>query len=125
MFLVLVKNSIRTALDQHPDAWLYPVIFATLSSSGFVVVKYVEHILLSGLSKPFTIPHHSTKTMFLGACFLLAQNQGLLAVNLTDLFTAIVLAAFLFRISTTYFVNMRVCIHCVIMYEGWGNIHSK
>merc|ERR1719245_2877206 len=85
MRLKLVLAAVSTALAQYPQAWLYPVVFATLCSSGFMVVKYMEHILLSGLSKPFTIPHHSTKTMFLGACFLLAQNQGLLAVNLTDL----------------------------------------
>lgn len=107
MRLHLVRNAVKTVLDQYPEAWLYAVIFATLSSSGFVVVKYVEHIVLSGLSKPFTIPHHSTKTMFLGASFLVAQHQGMFPVNLTDLFTSLVLAASAFRISTSYFVNMK------------------
>ena len=104
----LVLNAVNTALAQFPDAWLYAVILASLSSSGFVVVKYVEHILLTGLKKPFTIPHHSTKTMFLGACFLVAQHQGVLAVNRSDLFTGLVLSAFILRISTTYFLAMKV-----------------
>ena len=98
----------ETALAQYPQAWLYPVIFATLCSSGFMVVKYVEHILLSGLSKPFTIPHHSTKTMVLGAIFIVAQKQGVFPVNLTDLFAGLVLSAFAFRITTTYFLAMKV-----------------
>ena len=68
----------------------------------------MEHILLSGLSKPFTIPHHSTKTMLLGAIFIVAQKQGVLPVNLTDLFAGLVLAAFAFRITTTYFLAMKV-----------------
>ena len=106
--LELVRGAVETALAQYPQAWLYPVIFATLTSSGFMVVKYVEHILLSGLSKPFTIPHHSTKTMLLGAIFIVAQKQGVLPVNLTDLFAGLVLAAFAFRITTTYFLAMKV-----------------
>jgi len=107
MRLHLVLNAVNSALAQFPDAWLYAVILASLSSSGFVVVKYVEHILLTGLKKPFTIPHHSTKTMFLGACFLVAQHQGVLAVNRSDLFTGLVLSAFILRISTTYFLAMK------------------
>ena len=97
-----------TALAQYPQAWLYPVIFATLCSSGFMVVKYLEHILLSGLSKPFTIPHHSTKTMLLGAVFIVAQKQGVLPVNLTDLFAGLVLSAFAFRITNSFFLSMKV-----------------
>ena len=104
----LVLNAVRTALAQYPDAWLYAVILATLASSGFVVVKYLEHIVLTGLSKPFTIPHHSTKTMFLGACFLVAQIKGVLPLSLNDLFTGLVLSAFVFRITTTYFLTLKV-----------------
>ena len=101
-------NAVKTALSEYPDAWLYAVILATLASSGFVVVKYLEHIVLAGLSKPFTIPHHSTKTMFLGACFLVAQIKGVLPLSLNDLFTGLVLSAFVFRITTTYFLTMKV-----------------
>ena len=73
-----------------------------------MVVKYVEHILLAGLSRPFTIPHHSTKTMLFGAAFIVAQKQGVLPVNLSDLFAGLVLSAFAFRITTTYFLAMKV-----------------
>jgi len=104
MRLNLVSTGVKTILVDYPDAFLYPVVFATIKSSGFMIVKYVEHTLVNGLSKPFTVPHHSAKTMFLAACVLTAHHQGFMSgASQESLFVSLVLLTFSFRIFTTNF----------------------
>ena len=79
------------------------VVIREATSSGEVMM--VMDMLMAS---SFTIPHHSTKTMVLGAIFIVAQKQGVLPVNLADLFAGLVLSAFAFRITTTYFLSMKV-----------------
>ena len=92
----------KTILENHPNSFLYPVVFATLKSSGFMIVKYCEQILLSGLSKAFVLPHHATKTMVVAACLLTAQQMDMLSVDYNDLFCGLVLMAIFVRLLTSW-----------------------
>ena len=109
LFLDLVQSGVKTVLADHPDAFLYPVVFATIKSSGFMIVKYLEHTLVNGLSKPFTVPHHSSKTMFFAACILTAHHQGyIISATRENLFVSLVLLTFSFRILTSNFEAFKV-----------------
>ena len=59
----LVSAGVRAALALYPNTFLIPVLVATVKSSGFMLVKYYEHILLHGLDRGFSLPNHATKTM--------------------------------------------------------------
>merc|ERR1712083_793561 len=98
----LVLSGVKTILEIHPTSFLYPVVFATLKSSGFMIVKYCEQILLTGLSKAFVLPHHATKTMVVAACLLTAQQLDLLSVDYNDLFCGLVLFAVIVRLVTSW-----------------------
>jgi len=98
----LVSAGVKTIMETHPTAFLYPVVFATLKSSGFMVVKYCEQILLNGLSKAFVLPHHATKTMVVASCLLTAQKLQLLSVAYEDLFCGLVLIAIMIRLVTSW-----------------------
>lgn len=100
--LGLVASGVKTILEIHPTSFLYPVVFATLKSSGFMIVKYWEQILLTGLSKAFVLPHHATKTMVVAACLLTAQQLDLLSVDYKDLFCGLVLMAVCVRLVTSW-----------------------
>jgi len=101
----LVVSGVNTVMETHPDAFLYPVVFATVKSSGFVLVKYLEQVVLHGWEKgPFVLPHHSTKTMVLAACLLSGQRLGhlpWLATTQASLHTMLVLLAISIRLLTT------------------------
>jgi len=98
----LVSSGVKSILENHPNSFLYPVVFATLKSSGFMIVKYCEQILLSGLSKAFVLPHHATKTMVVAACLLTAQQMDMLSVDYNDLFCGLVLFAVIVRLVTSW-----------------------
>jgi len=98
----LVSTGVKTILEVHPTSFLYPVVFATLKSSGFMVVKYCEQILLTGLSKAFVLPHHATKTMVVAACLLTAQQLGFLNVDYNDLYCGLVIMAISVRLLTSW-----------------------
>ena len=83
------------------------MVFATLKSSGFMIVKYCEQILLSGLSKAFVLPHHATKTMVVAACLLTAQQTDVLSVDYNDLFCGLVLFAVIVRLVTSWVFTVR------------------
>ena len=109
LFLDLVSSGVKTIIADHPDTFLYPVVFATIKSSGFMIVKYVEHSLVNGLSKPFTVPHHSSKTMFFAACILTAHHQGfIISATQESLFVSLVLVTFSFRILTSSIEAFKV-----------------
>ena len=95
-------------MADFPDAFLYPVLVATVKSSGFMVIKFMEHTLLHGLNKPFTIPHHSAKTMILAASLQVLQQQGTLAINQEHLLVALMVLTFTIRIVTTIFHSFKV-----------------
>ena len=37
-------HGIRTTLEEHPTAFVYPVVFAVITSNGFLVFKYFEQV---------------------------------------------------------------------------------
>ena len=109
LFLDLVLSGVKTIISDYPDAFLYPVVFATIKSTGFMIVKWMEHTLVNGLSKPFTVPHHSSKTMFFAACILTAHHQGyIISATQENLFASLVLLTFTFRILTSNFEAFKV-----------------
>ena len=55
--------------------------FATCKSSGFMVIKYLEHLLDQGLVKPFHIPNYPTKTCVLASMAFAADASGILALG--------------------------------------------
>ena len=97
----------KTILEIHPTSFLYPVVFATLKYSGFMIVKYCEQILLTGLSKAFVLPHHATKTMVVAACLLTAQQLELLSIGYNDLFCGLVVVAICVRLATSWLFKVR------------------
>merc|ERR1712215_163961 len=100
--LGLVSSGVKSILENHPNSFLYPVVFATLKSSGFMIVKYCEQILLTGLSKAFVLPHHATKTMVVAACLLTAQKLDFLSVNYDELYCGLVAVACFIRLTTSW-----------------------
>eukprot|EP00092_Neocalanus_flemingeri_P024460 GFUD01026524.1.p1 GENE.GFUD01026524.1~~GFUD01026524.1.p1 ORF type:complete len:261 (+),score=81.83 GFUD01026524.1:287-1069(+) len=100
--LGLVASGVKTILEIHPTSFLYPVVFATLKSSGFMIIKYCEQLFMTGLSRAFVLPHHATKTMVVAACLLTAQQLELLSVGYNDLFCGLVLMAICVRLATSW-----------------------
>jgi len=96
----LVSAGVRAALALYPNTFLIPVLVATVKSSGFMLVKYYEHILLHGLDRGFSLPNHATKTMVVAGSVLTAGELGWLAASHSDLFTWLVLLAWTVRLST-------------------------
>jgi len=106
----LVVSSVNTVMESHPDCFLYPVVFATVKSSGFVLVKYLEQVVLHGWEKgPFVLPHHSTKTMILSACLLSAHKLGHLPWigKQAELHVILIILAVSIRLITT------------MLYQNW------
>lgn len=103
----LVVSGVTTILDSNPGTFLYPVVFATLKSSGFMFVKYVEQLAEHGVDKvAFVLPHHSTKTMVVSAALLTSHQLDILpglseTMEFRDLHTYLVLIAVSLRILTT------------------------
>jgi hypothetical protein len=62
-----VLSGLQTINDESPGYLVYPVVFALVKSSGFMILKYGEHVLLHGLNKAFTIPNQVT--VFLSLSF--------------------------------------------------------
>ena len=102
LLIGLVSSGVKTILEIHPTSFLYPVVFATLKSSGFMIVKYCEQVLLTGLSKAFVLPHHATKTMVVAACLLTAQKLDFLSVNYDELYCGLVAVACFIRLTTSW-----------------------
>lgn len=104
--LLSARRGVQAILAEHPLSFLYPVVFASLASNGFLFVKYIEKLLLGGPSKAFVIPHHATKTMVLTAILLTAQAQGFLPmVGAEDLFSYIVLLTVSLRLVTSFLLK--------------------
>jgi len=97
----LVLTGVNSVLSEYPEAFIYPVFIATLKSSGFVVVKYLEQVLMHGLNKPFKVTSHYTKTMVLAACLLVAQSRGLVKMDQGELFSVMVMVLMIIRMSDT------------------------
>ena len=97
----LVLTGVNSVLSEYPEAFIYPVFIATLKSSGFVVVKYLEQVLMHGLNKPFKVASHYTKTMVLAACLLVAQSRGLVKMDQGELFSVMVMVLMIIRMSDT------------------------
>jgi len=82
-------------------------------SSGFMVLKYVEHVLEAGWSKPFTIPNYPTKTCVLASTAFAAQACGLFDFGSNSgLLAGLTLLA----------VNLRLFCQTMDPYEGFENI---
>jgi len=107
----LVASGVTTVLGTNPGTFLYPVVFATLKSSGFMFVKYVEQLAEHGVDKvAFVLPHHSTKTMVVSAVILTSHQLDLIpalsqGVAFKDLHTYLVIMAVSIRIITTIVIK--------------------
>lgn len=97
----MVLTGVTSVLSEHPEAFIYPVFIATLKSSGFMVVKYLEQMLMHGLNTPFKVTSHYTKTMVLAACVLVAQSRGLVTMDRGELYAFMVMVLMIIRISDT------------------------
>ena len=42
--IAVVASGIRTTLEEHPTAFVYPVVFAVVTSNGFLIFKYFEQV---------------------------------------------------------------------------------
>jgi len=99
----LVASGVSSVLALHPNTFIYPVIIGTLKSSGFMFLKYAEHIAMNGWTKAFVLPHHSTKTMILAACLLTSHKLGHFpSCSWDTLYTVIVLGAVVVRLVTSF-----------------------
>jgi len=102
MRLGAVRANVKAALEEQPGTFIYPVALATLTSSGLMIVKYVEQLLL-GKDCAFVIKQHATKTMAAAAVILTAEVQGhFQALPHEELFCALVIAAILLRLLVSF-----------------------
>ena len=102
MRLGAVRANVIAALEEQPGTFIYPVALATLTSSGLMIVKYVEQLLL-GKDCAFVIKQHATKTMAAAAVILTAEVQGhFQALPHEELFCALVIAAILLRLLVSF-----------------------
>lgn len=111
----LVVSGVNTIMETHPQAFLYPVVFATMKSSGLMIVKYIEQIALHGLDRaPFVLPHHATKTMVVAACLLTGHQLGLVLPGLEqqELHVCLIILAVFLRLVTT------------LLYKNWDPYSS-
>jgi len=100
--LANVRNGVNQTLKDHPNFFLYPVVFASCTSNGFMFVKYLEKTLQSGFQEATVVKHHSSKTMVVTALLLTAQAQGYISIKAEDLYCTIVIVALLLRLVTTF-----------------------
>jgi len=86
--LHLCLAGVNAVAKIHPQAFFYMILIGVCKSSGFMVLKYIEHVLESGWVKPFSIPNYPTKTCVLASTAFAIQacgfydfgsNSGLLA----------------------------------------------
>jgi len=103
----LVAGGVHQVFSLHPSAFLYSVVICTIKSSGFMVVKYLEHAALHGFTKAFALPHHSSKTMVVAAVLLTAQKHGHLQADWDTLYFLLVIWAVAARIFTS------------LVYQNW------
>ena len=120
MRLGAVRANVAAALEEQPDSFLYPVAVATLTSSGLMIVKYVEQLLL-GKDRAFVIKQHATKTMAVAAVILTADAHGYIqALPQEEIFCSLVVAAILLRLLVS-FLSKVVCFpssfHILISYS--------
>ena len=119
MRLGAVRANVMTALEEQPGTFIYPVALATITSSGLMIVKYVEQLLL-GKDCAFMIKQHATKTMAAAAVILTAEAQGYLqGLSQEELFCALVVAAILLRLLLSFlskvtnnqpvFISFKIC----------------
>merc|ERR1711934_1176632 len=102
MRLGAVRSNVITALEEQPGTFFYPVALATLTSSGLMIVKYVEQ-LLQKKDCAFVIKQHATKTMAAAAVILTAEVQGnFQALPHEELFCTLVIAAILLRLLVSF-----------------------
>lgn len=85
--LQLCLQGVQYIGKTHPHAFLYMTFFATCKSSGFMVIKYVEHLLDHGLVKPFHIPNYPTKTCVLASMAFAADASGILSLGAPSILT--------------------------------------
>jgi len=103
----LVAGGVTQVFSLHPSAFLYSVVISTIKSSGFMLVKYLEHAAQHGFTKGFVFPHHSSKTMVLAAVLFTAQKHGHLQADWDTLYFLLVIWAVAARIFTS------------LIYQNW------
>jgi len=99
----VVRNGVKAMLEEQPQLFLYPVVFASVTANGFMFVKYIEKLLLNGFGHALVIEHHASKTMVFAAILLTAQAHNLIPnIDSEDLFCLLVLGAVFLRLLTTF-----------------------
>lgn len=124
MRLQLCLNGVSSVAKTHPKALFYMTFMGMCKSSGFMVFKYVEHLLDLGLdkSKPFRVPNYPTKTCLIASLAFAIQACGLYdfggnSAILAGLTLLAVTLRLFFYISTDpyeWFENWT----CFILYGG-------
>lgn len=102
--LQLCLQGVQIISKTHPHAFLYMTFFAICKSSGFMVIKYIEHLADHGLVKPFVIPNYPTKTCVWASMAFAADACGLLtfgAPTILTCFSFLVLTLRLFVDNTS------------------------
>ena len=127
MRLGAVRANVAAALEEQPGTFIYPVALATLTSSGLMVIKYVEQLLL-GKECAFVIKQHATKTMAAAAVILTAEAQGHFKVlPHEELFCTLIVAAILLRLLVTFVskvlaINLFTALIAKMLFSGLGSL---
>ena len=78
----LVISGIETIHAVYPNTILYPFVFATVKSSGFMFIKYIEGLVYGKkIPNGFVVPNHHSKTCMLAAVLFIASDIGFLEVE--------------------------------------------
>ncbi len=101
MRIYLVLTGVETIHERHPDAFLYPVVFAFCKSSGFMFVKYFESVFLDfpRSSNALIVNHHSSKTCFAAAVAFTSVSLGYVALPMETMYALFCLAAITSRLA--------------------------
>ena len=97
----LVISGVQTIHAIYPNSVLYPFVFATVKSSGFMFIKYAEALIFNPkLPKGFMVPNHHSKTCILAAVLFIASDVGYLQVDKKTLFLLCVLISLSLRLAS-------------------------
>jgi len=103
--LANVRKGVLQSVQDRPDFFLYPVVFASCTSNGFMFLKYLERCLQTGFKEAAVVKHHSAKTMVVTAILLTAQARGVISIQAEDVYCSMVMVTAVLRLVTTFLVK--------------------
>ena len=100
--MYLVWTGVKAVHGMHPGAFVYPVVFATAKSSGFLVVKYFQDLFVTRKSAPFSLSNYPTKSCFLASVAFTAASFDYIRIPVDTLYAMFIPVVVSLRILTSF-----------------------